>query len=247
MGRGGSMPESIISISIPNPHLPQPRCTTTQCLMYITVCRCRWPRPRRTTQRPRYLKRPNGCSWLRRRPWVSMVISRCHCVQAGPTGLRWYSPENGGSPTSKNGWSLASKPHTNQRGTTETGEFTWGLGLNEPHPRGQFNAFLAAAEAAGPGAWEALSAAPLDPCPQIVGVDFPTMAFDRAEWIGSSLYLGLAPLYEDPKRLHHVPYRRRRTSSVGHCWHRWRNGRCPGRWCGRAGAAEEDPDDLHTK
>lgn len=80
----------------------------------------------------------------------------------------------------------------------ETGEFTWGLGLNEPHPRGQFNAFLAAAEAAGPGAWEALSAAPLEPCPQIVGVDFPTMAFDRAEWIGSSLYLGLAPLYENP-------------------------------------------------
>ena len=127
-----------------------------------------------------------------------MVISRCHCVQAGPTGLRWYSPENGGSLTSKNGWSLASKPHTNQRGTVETGEFTWGLGLNEPHPRGQFNAFLAAAEAAGPGAWEALSAAPLEPCPQIVGVDFPTMAFDRAEWIGSSLYLGLAPLYENP-------------------------------------------------
>ncbi len=30
------------------------------------------------------------------------------------------------------------------------GEFTWGLGLDEPHPRGQFNAFLAAAEAGGP-------------------------------------------------------------------------------------------------
>ncbi|MFT4597231.1 MAG: hypothetical protein ACI9TF_001479 [Paracrocinitomix sp.] len=81
----------------------------------------------------------------------------------------------------------------------ETGEFTWGMGLNERHPRGQFNAFLAAAEAAGPGRWEALSGAPLEPCPQIVGVDFPTMALDRAEWIGSSLYLGLAPLYEDPK------------------------------------------------
>ncbi len=79
-----------------------------------------------------------------------------------------------------------------------TGEFTWGMGLDEPHPRGQFNAFLAAAEAAGPGMWEALSAAPLPSCPQVVGVDFPTMALDRAEWIGSSLYLGLAPLYEDP-------------------------------------------------
>lgn len=41
--------------------------------------------------------------------------------------------------------------------------------------------------------------APEFACPQIVDVDFPTMAFDRAEWIGSSLYLGLAPRYEDPK------------------------------------------------
>ena len=80
----------------------------------------------------------------------------------------------------------------------DTGEFTWGMGLNEAHPRGQFNAFLAAAEAAGPGRWEALSAAPLTPCPQVVDVDFPVMALDRAEWIGSSLHLGLAPLYEDP-------------------------------------------------
>lgn len=80
-----------------------------------------------------------------------------------------------------------------------TGEFTWGMGLDEPHPRGQFNAFLAAAELSGPGRWEQLSAAPLEPCPQVVGVDFPVMALDRAEWIGSSLYLGLAPLHEDPK------------------------------------------------
>ncbi len=79
-----------------------------------------------------------------------------------------------------------------------TGEFTWGMGLDEQHPRGQFNAFLAAAEAAGPGRWEAVSAAPLKRSPQVVDVDFPTMAFDRAEWIGSSLYLGLAPLYENP-------------------------------------------------
>jgi hypothetical protein len=81
----------------------------------------------------------------------------------------------------------------------ESGEFTWGMGLDEPHPRGQFNAFLAAAEAAGAGAWAGLSAAPLPRCPQIVDVDFPTMAFDRAEWIGSSLYLGLSPAYENPK------------------------------------------------
>lgn len=78
-------------------------------------------------------------------------------------------------------------------------EFTWGLGLNEPHPRGQFNAFLAAGEAAGPGMWSRLSAAPLGPCPQIVDVDFPAMAFTRAEWVDGNLRLRLAPLHEDPR------------------------------------------------
>lgn len=80
----------------------------------------------------------------------------------------------------------------------ETGEFTWGMGLDEPHPRGQFNAFLAAAEAAGPGRWSRLSAAPLEPCPQVVGVDFPRMALTRAEWVKGALRLRLAPLREDP-------------------------------------------------
>jgi hypothetical protein len=79
------------------------------------------------------------------------------------------------------------------------GEFTWGMGLDEPHPRGQFNAFLAAAEAAGPGLWSRLSEAPLDACPQVVDVDFPTVALTRAEWRGTSLHLRLAPLREDPR------------------------------------------------
>jgi hypothetical protein len=81
----------------------------------------------------------------------------------------------------------------------ERGEFTWGMGLGEPHPRGQFNAFLAAAEATTAGLWERLSAAPIGSCPQVVDVDLPTMALNRAEWIGSSLYLGLRPLREDPR------------------------------------------------
>jgi hypothetical protein len=79
-----------------------------------------------------------------------------------------------------------------------SGEFTWGMGLGEPHPRGQFNAFLAAAEAAGPGRWTRLSEAPLEACPQIVDVDVPTMALRRAEWIDGNLHLGLSPLHEDP-------------------------------------------------
>ena len=82
----------------------------------------------------------------------------------------------------------------------ERAEFTYAMGLDEPHPRGQFNAFLAAAEAAGPGMWERLSAAPLESCPQVVGVDFPDMALSRAEWIDGNLHLGLAPKVEDPNR-----------------------------------------------
>jgi len=81
---------------------------------------------------------------------------------------------------------------------TEHGEFNWGMGLDEPDPRGQFNAFLAAAEASGPGMWTRLSAAPLESCPQIVDVDFPSMALTRAEWIDGNLHLRLAPLREDP-------------------------------------------------
>lgn len=80
----------------------------------------------------------------------------------------------------------------------ELGEFTWGMGLDDEHPRGQFNAFLAAAEAAGPGRWTALSEKSLDPCPQVVDVDFPTLALSRAEWIDGALHLRLAPRREDP-------------------------------------------------
>ncbi len=84
---------------------------------------------------------------------------------------------------------------------TERAEFTWGMGLGEPHPRGQYNAYLATAEAAGPGRWTALSAAPIESCPQIVGVDFPSMALSRAEWVGDALHLSLAPMVENPRAL----------------------------------------------
>lgn len=84
--------------------------------------------------------------------------------------------------------------------TWDNGEFAWHLGLDEPHPRGQFNARLAAAEANEPGSWERLFTAPLEPCPQVVDLDFPDMALDRAEWVGGNLHLGLCPRHEDPER-----------------------------------------------
>ena len=80
----------------------------------------------------------------------------------------------------------------------EHAEFIWGMGLDEPHPRGQFNAFLAAAEAAGPGRWNALSAAPLAPCPQVVGIDVSEVVLTRAEWQHGALLLTLDPLHPDP-------------------------------------------------
>ena len=78
------------------------------------------------------------------------------------------------------------------------GEFTWGLGLNEDHPRGQYNAFLAAAEAMAPGLWTRLSADPLEPCPQVVGVDFPKVALTRARWTDGALDLTLRAHPADP-------------------------------------------------
>lgn len=81
----------------------------------------------------------------------------------------------------------------------DRGEFTWGLGLGEEHPRGQYNAFLAAADAAAPGLWSRLSAAPLQPSPQVVDIDFPTVAVRRAEWVRGALHLGLEPLHENPR------------------------------------------------
>jgi len=77
------------------------------------------------------------------------------------------------------------------------GEFTWALGLGEEHPRGQYNSFLAAAEAASPGAWSSISAARLPEQPGLVdGVDFPTVALAEARWDQGALRLRLHPQHD---------------------------------------------------
>ena len=68
---------------------------------------------------------------------------------------------------------------------TQTGEFTWGFGLKEEHPRGQLNATAAMAEAAAPGAWWALLNQPklrkfLEPT--VYGVDFPKVCLSQATY-----------------------------------------------------------------
>ena len=77
----------------------------------------------------------------------------------------------------------------------ERGELTWGFGLGEEHPRGQFNALLAAAEAVTPGAWTALAnEAPPTPFGEVVGVDFPTVSLRRAAWLDGVLHLSTSPM-----------------------------------------------------
>jgi hypothetical protein len=78
------------------------------------------------------------------------------------------------------------------------GEFTWGLGLAEEHPRGQYNGFLAAAEVVSPGAWASVSEAPLPKQRGLVtGVDFPTLALAEARWEEGALRLRLQPQNEE--------------------------------------------------
>ena len=65
----------------------------------------------------------------------------------------------------------------------ETLEFTWGFGLNEPHPRGQFNASADMVESISEGAWWRLFNEPnlrkfIDPT--VYGVDFPTVCLSQA-------------------------------------------------------------------
>jgi hypothetical protein len=77
------------------------------------------------------------------------------------------------------------------------GEHTWGFGLGEEHPRGQYNAIMAAAEATTPGAWSALANEPPPPVgPEVVGVDFPTVALRQAAWIDGRLHLATETISE---------------------------------------------------
>ena len=79
----------------------------------------------------------------------------------------------------------------------EQGEFYWSCGLDEEHPRGQYNALLAAAEAVSPGAWGRLTSERLpDGEGRVEGVDFPRVALREARWHGGVLRLQLAAQHE---------------------------------------------------
>lgn len=65
------------------------------------------------------------------------------------------------------------------------GEVTWDFDLGEAHPRGQYNAMMAAAEVMTEGAWWRLGNVATDTRfdePTVCDVDFPDVALSRAEW-----------------------------------------------------------------
>jgi hypothetical protein len=80
---------------------------------------------------------------------------------------------------------------------TTRGEFTWGFQLDEPHPRGQYNGTMAAAQVATEGAWRRLAnVRPGDRFgePTVVGVDFPAVALREARWDADAETLTVTPV-----------------------------------------------------
>jgi hypothetical protein len=76
------------------------------------------------------------------------------------------------------------------------GEFTWGFELDEPHPRGQYNGTMAAAQVATEHVWSRL--ATVGPGarftePTVIDVDFPTVALSEAWWDAQQQTLFVTP------------------------------------------------------
>ena len=78
---------------------------------------------------------------------------------------------------------------------TATGEFTWGFGLGEPHPRGQFNATRMMSDAMSEGSWRRLFNRPnLRKVhePTVYDVDFPTVCISQAWYDAARAQLTIA-------------------------------------------------------
>lgn len=90
----------------------------------------------------------------------------------------------------------AAETHIEPTWDRERGEFTLGFGLNEPHPRGQWNARSMAGWVCEQGAWSRIFNDPnltkFDE-PTVEGVDFPRIALSEARWNGEALHLAAHP------------------------------------------------------
>ena len=90
----------------------------------------------------------------------------------------------------------AAEEHIEPTWDRDTGEFTLGFKLNEPHPRGQLNARAMAGWVCTEGAWARVFNEPnlrkFDE-PTVMGVDFPRVALSEARWDGEALHLAAHP------------------------------------------------------
>ena len=88
-------------------------------------------------------------------------------------------------------WEYLDETHEPQW-DNDLGEFTFGFGLGEPHPRGQLNARAMAGWVCTPGAWSRIFNDPnlgkFDG-PTVSGLDFPRVAMSEARWDGAVLHL----------------------------------------------------------
>jgi hypothetical protein len=114
-----------------------------------------------------------------------------------PTAMLWLLAEEWGMAELAAGFRQSADEHLEPTWDRSRGELTWGLQLDEEHPRGQWNAALAAAEATTPGAWARLATTTGGTRfeePTVVGVDFPRLALRRARWDAErrELHLGTA-------------------------------------------------------
>jgi hypothetical protein len=92
-------------------------------------------------------------------------------------------------------WEAADE-HIEPTWDRERGEFTLGFGLNEAHPRGQWNARVMAGWVCTPGAWARIFNEPNFAKfnePTVSGVDFPAVALSEARWDGESLSVAAHP------------------------------------------------------
>jgi hypothetical protein len=83
----------------------------------------------------------------------------------------------------------------------DAGEFYYGFGLNEPYPRGQYNANLMVPEVGGPGSWSRMFTDPnlekFDQ-PTVYGVDFPSVGLSQAYYDQEKKTLVLQTYIADP-------------------------------------------------
>lgn len=83
----------------------------------------------------------------------------------------------------------------------DAGEFYYRFGLNEPYPRGQYNANIMVSEVGGAGSWSRIYTAPnlekFDQ-PTVYGVDFPYMGLSQAYYDQEEKTLVLKTYTADP-------------------------------------------------